>query len=462
VNMGLNEPMDVFRDLESEVRSYCRAFPTVFTWARGYKLGDLQGKEYIDFFSGAGALNYGHNNPAMKARLLNYIAEDGITHGLDMATAAKSEFLEQFRAVILEPRKMKYKIMFPGPTGTNAVESALKLARKVTGRDTIISFTNAFHGMTLGSLSITGNSWKREGAGIPLQNVSFMPFDGYFGTDVDTVEYIVNFLDNSSSGVPIPAAIILETVQGEGGINAANFEWLQRIEKVCRDRDILLIVDDIQAGCGRTGTFFSFEPARIKPDIICLSKSLSGYGLPLAMVLIKPELDIWSAGEHNGTFRGNNLAFVTATEALNYWKDDSFTQEINDKAETMNLYLQDLIESYPEIQGEVRGRGLLQGVACQVEGLAEEISQAAFERGLLIETSGAENEVVKLMPPLVIDEIGLQKGLKVLAESIGHVGNKLAPEVARQKTETSEKKHFPAFCCGFQFGSGVVIRGRGV
>ena len=353
--------MDVFRASGIRGRSYCRAFPTVFTWARGSKLGDLQGKEYIDFFSGAGALNYGHNNPAMKARLLNYIAEDGITHGLDMATAAKSEFLEQFRAVILEPRKMKYKIMFPGPTGTNAVESALKLARKVTGRDTIISFTNAFHGMTLGSLSITGNSWKREGAGIPLQNVSFMPFDGYFGTDVDTVEYIVNFLDNSSSGVPIPAAIILETVQGEGGINAANFEWLQRIEKVCRDRDILLIVDDIQAGCGRTGTFFSFEPARIKPDIICLSKSHERLQAR-PWFLIKPELDIWSAGEHNGTFRGNNLAFVTATEALNYWKDDSFTQEINDKAETMNLYLQDLIESYPksgEVRGEVAsGRGL--------------------------------------------------------------------------------------------------------
>ncbi|HAP93692.1 MAG TPA: diaminobutyrate--2-oxoglutarate transaminase, partial [Desulfotomaculum sp.] len=322
--MFKDSPMKVFDELESQVRSYCRSFPTVFTKAKGYKLWDTRGREFIDFFAGAGALNYGHNNPGMKEKMLEYIAGDGIMHGLDMATGAKEKFLKRFHEVILKPRKLNYKVMFPGPTGTNAVESALKLAHKVTGRESVISFTNAFHGMTLGSLSVTGNAFKRQGAGLSLSHTVFMPFDNYLGEGVDTANYIERFLENNGSGVSLPAAIILETVQGEGGINVASFDWLKKVEKICRTRGILLIVDDIQAGCGRTGPFFSFEPAGIKPDIVCLSKSISGCGLPLALTLIDPEFDIWAPGEHNGTFRGNNLAFVTATEALTYWEDDTF------------------------------------------------------------------------------------------------------------------------------------------
>ena len=417
MNMGLND-MKIFEDLESNVRSYCRSFPTVFTWANGYRLEDSKRKKYIDFFSGAGALNYGHNHPGMKEKLLNYIAKDGVIHSLDMATEAKKEFLKQFKDIILTPRSMDYKIMFPGPTGTNAVESALKLVRKVTGRDTIISFTNAFHGMTLGSLSITGNSFKRQGAGISLNNAVFMPYDKYFGEGVDKIKYMEKYLEDSSSGVSTPAAIILETVQGEGGINTASFEWLKRIEAMCRRREILLIVDDIQAGCGRTGTFFSFEPAGINPDIICLSKSLSGYGLPLSINLIKPEWDIWSPGEHNGTFRGNNLAFITATEALYLWKDERFSQEIKTKEKKMHDYLVHLVHNHPEIKGEVRGRGFMQGIACGVKGLAKKVCSVAFERGLIMETSGTNDEVIKLMPPLIIDEVGLNEGLKILKDSL--------------------------------------------
>jgi len=379
----MNNSLTVFNKLESEVRSYCRSFPTVFTWAKGSKLEDINGNEYIDFFSGAGALNYGHNHPKMKNKLVEYIASDNIVHGLDMATQAKKDFLLKFREVILTPRKMNYKIMFPGPTGTNAVESALKLARKVTGRDTIISFTNAFHGMTLGALSVTGNKSKRQG-----------------------------------SGSSIPAAIILETVQGEGGLNTASFDWLQQLETLCREKNIVLIVDDIQAGCGRTGSFFSFEAAGIKPDIICLSKSISGYGLPMAINLIKPELDIWSPGEHNGTFRGNNPAFVTATEALNFWKDKNFSRQIQYKAKTIADFLKDLLEEHPELQGELRGRGLMQGIACGIDCLAKQICSAAFEHGLIVETSGAKDEVIKLMPALTIDKTTLLEGLEIMKESI--------------------------------------------
>jgi diaminobutyrate-2-oxoglutarate transaminase len=433
---NLAKHSEVFNELESEVRSYCRSFPTVFTRAKDYKLWDLNGKEYIDFFAGAGALNYGHNNSKMKEKLLAYISNDGITHGLDMATRAKKEFIERFNEIILKPRNMEYKLMFPGPTGTNAVESALKLVRKVSGRDSIISFTNAFHGMTLGALAITGNGFKRQGMGTHLSGSVFMPYDNFLGDEVDTAEYIEKFLDDSSSGVSLPAAVILETVQGEGGINTASIEWLKRIESICRQRDILLIIDDIQIGCGRSGNFFSFEPAGIKPDIVCMSKSISGYGLPMALTLIKPELDIWEPGEHNGTFRGNNLAFITAAEAINYWKDDSFASEVRQKGEHITHFLDEIVEKHPEIMGEARGRGLMQGIACEIEGLAEKICSTAFENGLILETAGSNSEVVKLMPPLTIDQAGLEKGLGILEKSIKDTK---VQEFARKKMKNKLK-----------------------
>ncbi|QKS71254.1 diaminobutyrate--2-oxoglutarate transaminase [Paenalkalicoccus suaedae] len=411
--------LDIINELESSVRSYVRSFPTVFTKAQGYKMWDEAGKEYLDFFSGAGALNYGHNEPSMKKKLVEYILDDGITHSLDMASTAKIDFLNKFNDVILKPRNMEYKVMFPGPTGTNTVESALKIARKVTGRTDIVSFTNGFHGMTIGSLSVTGNSMKRRGAGIPLNNTVTMPYDNFVNDEsMDTLDYFERFLEDNGSGVAIPAAVILETVQGEGGINAARMEWLQRVEKICREWGILVIIDDVQAGVGRTGTFFSFEPAGIKPDIVCLSKSIGGYGLPLALTLIKPELDQWKPGEHNGTFRGNNMAFVTATEALTYWEDPTFEKSIQDKADTVTAFLDDMIEKYPAMEGRRKGRGLMQGIHSDVEGFSEKVAEHAFKRQLIMETAGGHDEVFKLFPPINIDEDGLQSGLAVLEESI--------------------------------------------
>ncbi len=412
-----NITMDVFDEHESEVRSYSRSFPTVFKKAKGYKLWDTDDKEYIDFFAGAGTLNYGHNNDAMKQLLIEYIESDSITHSLDMATIARGTFLKKFDEVILRPRNLDYKVMFPGPTGTNAVESALKLARKITGRTNIMSFTNAFHGMTIGSLSITGNAAKREGAGIPLTHSVSMPFDKY-NSKADSLSLIESYLENSGSGVDLPAAIIVETVQGEGGINAASVEWLQGIEKVSRRFGILLIVDDIQAGCGRTGTFFSFEPAKIKPDIVCLSKSLGGYGLPMSITLFKKEHDVWEPGEHNGTFRGNNLAFIAATEALTYWENDNLSQEVDNKAELMHEFTKKISNEYPQLKAEPRGRGMMQGVACHVDGIAGKICEEAFQRGLLMETSGPKDEVFKFLPPLIIDEDGLKKGFDIIEDSI--------------------------------------------
>ncbi len=433
--------MHVFERLESEVRGYCRSFPAVFDRAAGCRLFDEHGRAYVDFFSGAGALNYGHNHPHLKRRLLEYLARDGITHALDMASVAKQDFLERFEEVILRPRGLDYKIQFPGPTGTNAVESALKLARKVTGREGIVSFTNAFHGMTLGALSVTGNGFKRRGAGVPLANVSAMPFDGYMGDGVDTLDYLEAFLEDDGSGIDRPAGVIVETIQAEGGINVARRSWLRRLEGLCRRYDMILIVDDIQVGCGRTGPFFSFEKLGIRPDLVCLSKSLSGYGLPLALTLIRPDLDVWDPGEHNGTFRGNNPAFVTAAAALDFWESDSLHKEVLRKGAVVRALLEDLARKHESLEATVRGRGLIQGLDCPAAGIATEVSAAAFERGLVLETAGTESTVVKLMPPLVIDDDLLEDGLQILARSLeeviaargrrAHIDESLALEEAR-------------------------------
>jgi len=418
--------METIQNLESEVRSYCRNFPAVFNTASGSHLYDVDGNSYLDFFAGASVLNYGHNHPRLKNALLDYIASDGITHGLDMATEAKAQFLETFRERILKPRDMDYKVQFPGPTGTNAVEAALKLARKVKGREKIISFTNAFHGMTLGSLSVTGNSFKRSGAGLPLTHSDSMPYCRYFGEELDTIEYMARFLADSGSGVDEPAAVIVETIQAEGGVNVADLDWLRRLEGLCREHDMLFIVDDIQVGCGRTGKFFSFEDAGLDPDIVCLSKSISGYGLPLALTLIKPQYDVWEPGEHNGTFRGHNLAFVTAKTALEtFWSDDSLSREVEAKGQLLRHTLENLCKKYPLAQGEARGRGMIQAIEFQHEALATTVSQVAFREGLIIETSGPESTVLKCLPPLTTAESELKHGLDIIDRSLGEALTRL-------------------------------------
>ncbi len=411
---------------ESTVRGYCRSFTATIDTAEGAWVTDVDGRRYLDFLAGAGALNYGHNPPALKRRLLEYIERDGISHGLDFYTDAKSRFLERLHELVLAPRGLDYRVQFPGPTGTNAVEAALKLARKVTGRDNVVFFTNGFHGMTLGTLAVTGNAGKRAGAGQALHNATPMPFDGYMGDGADTLAYFERVLEDRGSGVDKPAAVVLETVQAEGGINVASNEWLRRLADLCRRHEILLIVDDIQVGCGRTGRFFSFEDAGLEPDMICLSKSLSGYGQPLAVVLIRPELDQWQPGEHNGTFRGNNLAFVTATAALEtWWRDDALTRDVERKGRFVAERLQRIADDVPELAASVRGRGFIQGLACGDRPAADAISARCYEHGLIVETAGIDDQVLKFLAPLTITDGDLARGLDVIAAA--------ARDVARQR-----------------------------
>lgn len=407
----------VFEEHESAVRTYCRRFPAVFTRARHHLVWDEDGREYVDFLSGAGALNYGHNHPAVVDPVVAYLRDGGIVHAMDLHTAAKREFIQTLCDVVLRPRRLDYRLQFTGPTGTNAVEAALKVARRATGRTGVVAFTNGFHGMTLGALAATGTALKRGGAGVPLVHVDRLPYDGYLGESVDTLDLLVALLDDPGSGLDRPAAVIVETVQGEGGVHAASDRWLRRLQEVVREREILLILDEVQTGCGRTGPFFGFEAAGLSPDLVCLSKSLGGAGLPIGLLLVRPDLDLQQPGEHSGTFRGNNLAFVAGAAALRFWEDPGFVDGIG----VRSVLLGRRLEALAAREGDgcaTRGRGMLRGVAWADRGRAGRVSAALFAAGLLAETCGSFGDVLKLMPPLTIDLDALDGGLDVVGRVV--------------------------------------------
>lgn len=407
---------EILEKLESGVRSYSRAFPVEFTRAKMSRMYASDGRSYLDFFNGAGALNYGHNNDYIKEKILAYLADDGISHALDMFTGAKAAFFQALDERILRPRGLEYRIMSCGPTGTNAVEAALKLARKVTGRLGIFALTGAFHGMTLGALSVTSGVDHRQGAHVPLPFTTFVPHPG--AVSFDTIDYYDWLLTDNYSGVEKPAAFIIETTQAEGGVQVAPTEWLRRLRALCDKHEILLIVDDIQVGCGRTGSFFSFERAGIVPDLTVLSKSISGYGLPMSLLLIRPELDVFYPAEHNGTFRGNQLAFVGAKAALEYRDLVDLDSQVRRKEKLVSDYIETKLLPM-DSRLRHRGIGLIHGVDFEeigdVSGL---VAKECFRRGLVIERSGRNDCVLKLMPALTITEEELGEGLDIICESM--------------------------------------------
>ena len=410
----------IFEHLESNVRTYCRSFPAVFKKAKGALLTDEDGVEYIDFLAGAGALNYGHNPDFIKHRLVEHLLEDGVTQGLDLHTVTKREFLDAFQRIVLIPRELDYKVQFCGPTGANSIEAALKLARIATGRANVVSFTGGWHGMTAGCLAVTGNKEHRAAAGVPLHSVTRCPYPTGPRAITNGLELLDSWFSDSSSGVELPAAVILETVQAEGGIYVAPTDWLKKLRELCDTFGVLLIVDDVQAGCGRTGSFFSFERAGIVPDIVCLSKSIGGYGLPMSLVLMRRDLDCWQPGQHTGTFRGNQLAYIAATAALDLWADDDFSDEIARRSMLVEQFLRErIVALHPQVS--YRGLGMIWGVDMSQVGstaVAKRISRRCFENGLIIERCGRDDETLKILPPLNIDEHHLIRGLEILARAI--------------------------------------------
>jgi len=411
----------VFENIESNVRSYCRSFPTVFTKAKGAVMTDEAGKEYIDFFAGAGALNYGHNPQTINQKLISYLQSDGIVHSMDMFTTPKRDFLEYFQGNILAPRGLNYKVQFAGPTGTNAVEAAVKVARKATGRQNIFAMMGAFHGMTMGALALTTDRCSREGAGQSLPNVTHIPTPDMF-PELDTIAYMERLVTDDHSGVEKPAAVIIETVQADGGINVFDADWLVRLRDFCDRYNILLITDDIQVGCGRTGTFFSFERAGIVPDIVTISKSIGGCGMPLALVLFKPELDIWEPGQHTGTFRGNQLALIAGKAGLETFVETNLELEVKRKAELVRAFLQEQIVPL-DSRITFRGIGLIWGLDFSNfnNDMTKPLITACFRNGLIVERVGRDNNVLKIMPPLVIEDDLLIRGLEIIRDSLKEI-----------------------------------------
>ncbi|MBQ6381837.1 MAG: diaminobutyrate--2-oxoglutarate transaminase [Clostridia bacterium] len=417
----MKDSVKSFERYESEVRSYSRHFPKVFVNAKDATITDEDGKEYIDFFCGAGAVNYGHNNTYIKQKVVDYLATDGIIHALDMFTAPKREFIETLEQKIIEPRGLHYKIQFCGPTGTNAVEAAIKLARKNKGRDNIFAFMGCFHGMTLGALSLTSEMYARRGAGVSLNDVTHIPAP-YMFEGLDVIAYMQTLLDDDHSGVEKPAAVVMETLQAEGGIRPFSNEFLQEVRAFCDKNDILLIIDDIQVGCCRTGDFFSFERAGIVPDMVVMSKSIGGMGMPLAIVLLKEDLDIWKPAEHNGTFRGNQLSFIAGKASFDWLLENHVEAETKRKGSLVEDFITKEILPLDD-RLEMRGLGLIWGIDFSgfEADITERIIETCFENKLICEAAGRNGAVLKIMPPLVIEDALLQKGLEIVAAAIKEV-----------------------------------------
>jgi len=414
--------MSIFEERESAIRAYCRVYPVVFDKAVNARQTDESGKEYIDFFAGAGVLNFGHNNQRMTKAVVDYIQSNGVTHSLDMHTTAKRQFMQHFTDTILKPRNMPHKMQFMGPTGTNAVEAAMKLARRVTGRQDVVAFSHGFHGMTLGALSATANQYFRNAAGVPLNHVKHFAFGCEeicpgceLGCGMHSIDQLTAIYKDSSSGIAPPAAFLLETIQAEGGVKVASKEWLQALEKLAKEVGALLIVDDIQVGVGRTGSFFSFDDLGIDPDIICLAKGIGGMGTPMAMNLVKPELDEhWSPGEHTGTFRGQDISFVAGDQALTYFDNDDLMKEVKSNGQQMAEALAPLAQRYPNVN--VTGKGMILGLDVGNGDRAKAIVNQCFDAGLLIASCGTGGRVVKLIPPLTTPQSDLKTGLDILVE----------------------------------------------
>lgn len=414
--------MSIFEERESAIRAYCRVYPVVFDKAVNARQTDENGKEYIDFFAGAGVLNFGHNNQRMTKAVIDYIQSNGVTHSLDMHTTAKRQFMQHFTDTILKPRNMPHKMQFMGPTGTNAVEAAMKLARRVTGRQDVVAFSHGFHGMTLGALSATANQYFRNAAGVPLNHVKHFAFGCEevcpgceLGCGMNSIDQLTAIYKDSSSGIAPPAAFLLETIQAEGGVKVASKEWLQALEKLAKEVGALLIVDDIQVGVGRTGSFFSFDDLGIDPDIICLAKGIGGMGTPMAMNLVKPELDEhWSPGEHTGTFRGQDISFVAGDQALTYFDNDELMKEVKANGQQMAEALAPLAQRYPDVN--VTGKGMILGLDVGNGDRAKAIVNQCFDAGLLIASCGTGGRVVKLIPPLTTPQSDLKTGLDILVE----------------------------------------------
>lgn len=409
-------------EMESNVRSYPRKLPLAIAKAQGCWVIDVEGNEYLDCLAGAGTLALGHNHPEIIKSIQDTLASGLPLHTLDITTPLKDAFSEALLAHF-PGGKENYRLQFCGPTGADATEAAVKLAKTFTGRGNVISFSGGYHGMTQGSLALTGNLGAKNAVQNLMPGVQFLPYPheyrcplgigGEAGVDALTY-YFENFIEDVESGVVKPAAVILEAIQGEGGVVVGPTKWLQKIREVTVKHGILMIVDEVQAGFCRSGKMFAFQHAGIEPDVVVMSKAVGG-SLPLAVLAIKKEFDAWQPAGHTGTFRGNQLAMATGYASLQVMKEQNLAQNAQVQGDFIQAELKKMAQEFPCI-GHVRGRGLMIGIEIVDERqaadrmgslpadavLAAEIQKACFANKLLLERGGRNGTVVRILAPLII------------------------------------------------------------
>jgi diaminobutyrate-2-oxoglutarate transaminase len=424
--------------MESNVRSYPRKLPLAIAKARGCWVTDVEGQQYLDCLAGAGTLALGHNHPAVVQSIQDTIASGLPLHTLDLTTPLKDAFTEALLSYMPGGQE-EYCLQFCGPSGADATEAAIKLAKTYTGRANVISFSGGYHGMTHGSLAMTGNLSAKNAVNGLMPGVQFMPYPheyrcplgigGEAGVDALTY-YFENFIEDVESGVTRPAAVILEAIQGEGGVVTAPVKWLQKIREVTEKHNIVLILDEVQAGFARSGKMFAFEHAGIEPDVVVMSKAVGG-SLPLAVLAIKRKFDAWQPAGHTGTFRGNQLAMGTGLATLNTIKNEKLADNATAQGEFLQAELKKLQAELPCI-GHVRGCGLMLGIEIIDERqqpdrlgaypadsqLAAEIQRACFDNKLLLEKGGRGGTVIRLLCPLIITREECEEVIKRFKQAV--------------------------------------------
>lgn len=411
------------QERESNARSYPRRIPIAVSEAKGIYIKDADGNIYIDCLAGAGTLALGHNHPVVLEAMRTVLDANLPLHTLDLTTPVKHAFVEELFASLPAAFAQNAKIQFCGPSGADAVEAAIKLVKTATGRRSVLSFHGGYHGMTHGALSLTGNLNPKAAVSGLMPDVHFLPYPYHYrcpfgvggeaGHQISS-RYIESILDDPESGIVAPSGMILEVVQGEGGVIPAPDQWLQQIRRITRDRHIPLIVDEIQTGFGRTGKLYAFEHSGIVPDVLLLSKAIGG-SLPLSVVLYNSELDKWMPGAHAGTFRGNQLAMAAGAATLRYILENRLAERAMLMGDRLTNHLRQ-IQAGSRCMGEVRGRGLMIGVEivnpeapADERGyypaspqLAQQIQAECLHRGLIIEIGGRFGSVVRFLPPLIV------------------------------------------------------------
>lgn len=426
---------------ESSMVSYPKGMPMAIERAKGATIEDVDGNLYVDFFGGAGVMNVGHSNPAVVDAAVKQLSE--LTHALDFPTPSRRRLVEKL--VPLLPKELS-RVSFGGPTGSDAVESAVKLAKYVTKRHPVIAFEGSYHGMTAGALSLTSGRYFREPFLPLLPEVHFVPYAYCYrcpfnkvqeSCGLECAEYLNHVIDDPHSGVGRPAAVIVEPIQGEGGSIVPPEKFIPRVREICDRHEVVMIADEVQAGFCRTGKMFSFEHTQTVPDVVTMSKALGGIGLPISGIAYREKFNTLPAGQHIGTFRGNVTAYAAGAAALEFMVATDLAGHASGLGERMLLSLKEL-EKESEIVGEVRGKGLMLGVEfVRDKGTKEpapewarRVRSACHRRGLLIEIGGHFNNVARFLPPLVLTNDLAERGLQVFRDAVKEVEHSVNQHVA--------------------------------